>query len=78
MTLSELKALHEANGGYFFSRDTMRFFGDTMRNLGIGKGDQPGTVKVWRRRAGKPHVSTRTTWTFSTDNGRVIHTNLGQ
>jgi hypothetical protein len=37
MTSSELKYNHELyNGGsYFFSRDTMRFFGDTMRNYGV-------------------------------------------
>lgn len=37
MTPSQLKYNHELyNGGsYFFSRDTMKFFGDTMRNYGV-------------------------------------------
>lgn len=34
-TLSELKAANEAAGNYFFSRDTMKFFGDTMKTLGL-------------------------------------------
>jgi hypothetical protein len=43
MTASELKYLYERNnpGGHFFDRDTMRFFGDTIRNFGVRDG---GTV----------------------------------
>lgn len=32
-TLSEVKAANDRAGFYFFSRDTMRFFGDTMRSF---------------------------------------------
>jgi hypothetical protein len=37
MNASQLKYNHELyNGGSeFFTRDTMRFFGDTMRNYGV-------------------------------------------
>lgn len=37
MTSSELKYQYEANNpnGFFFTRDTMKFFGDTMRNYGV-------------------------------------------
>jgi hypothetical protein len=37
MTASELKAKVEASGNesHFFTRATMRFFGDTMRNYGV-------------------------------------------
>jgi len=37
MTSSELKQLYESNNpaGYFFSRRTMRFFGDTMSNFSV-------------------------------------------
>jgi len=37
MTSSELKYKYEANNphGFFFTRETMRFFGDTMRNYGV-------------------------------------------
>ena len=39
MTPSQLKAEIEASGHepYYFSRATMRFFGDTMRNYGVCK-----------------------------------------
>jgi len=37
MTSSELKHQYEINNprGFFFTRDTMKFFGDTMRNYGV-------------------------------------------
>lgn len=37
MTPSELKALHEQHNpsSSFFSRDSMRFHGDTMQNYGV-------------------------------------------
>ena len=37
MTSSQLKFNHELNNpqSYFFTRKTMRFFGDTMRNYGV-------------------------------------------
>lgn len=34
MTPSELKYNVEKTGSYFFSRDAMKFFGDTMKNYG--------------------------------------------
>jgi len=34
MTPSRLKFNVEATGSHFFSRDTMSFFGDTMKNYG--------------------------------------------
>jgi hypothetical protein len=45
MTAFDLKYLYERNNpeGHFFDRDTMRFFGDTMRNFGVYDG---GTVKT--------------------------------
>ena len=33
MTVSELK--EEVTKPYFFTRDTMKFFGDTMKNYGV-------------------------------------------
>lgn len=40
MTPSELKYKHEASNpnSYFFTRKTMRFFGDTMANFGCCDG----------------------------------------
>lgn len=42
MTPSQLKAHYEENnpGGHFFTRSTMRFFGDTMRNYGCCDGGE--------------------------------------
>ena len=41
MTSSELKYLYETNeketGKHFFTRNTMKFFGDTMSNYGVCK-----------------------------------------
>lgn len=71
MTIYQLKALNEQNGGLFFSRRAMHFFGDTMRNFGMRKGKQPDTVVVYRKRAMKPHIPL-SQWTFSTKTGRVI------
>jgi hypothetical protein len=57
MTASDLKNLYERNNpeGHFFDRDTMRFFGDTMRNFGVRDGGKIKTltengvaeVEVW-------------------------------
>lgn len=35
MTPSELKRHVEQTGSYFFTRNTMKFFGDTMANYGV-------------------------------------------
>jgi hypothetical protein len=32
-TLSEIKLLNTRKGGYFFSRSTMKFFGNTMKDF---------------------------------------------
>lgn len=60
MTSSELRAKIEASREepYFFTRETMRFFGDTMRNYGVretiittymGEADVP-VYELYRRR----------------------------
>lgn len=52
-TASDLKRFVEngSNDPYFFTRDTMRFFGDTMRNYGIRWHDHKGgIVELYRRR----------------------------
>lgn len=71
MTISDIKRLNEQNGGKFFSRENMRFFGDTLKNYGVGRGYLPNTVLVYRKRAMKPHVPL-TRWLFSTLTGRVV------
>ena len=54
MTASELKAKIEQTGEqpYFFSRETMKFFGDTMRNFGVRQSTRGGVPvwELWRKR----------------------------
>lgn len=52
-TASQLRAAVEAAGHepYFFTRETMRFFGDTMRNYGVR--DAGTAWELYRRRAVK-------------------------
>jgi len=63
MTPAELKAqVEQGPDRFFFTRDTMRFFGDTMRNYGVRDGGEipyhwddegenysetPRTIEVW-------------------------------
>jgi len=65
MTIHDLKALGEQNGGLFFSRNNMRFAKDTMKSFSF-KNNKDGTATVIRKRDG-------TKWTFSTVTGLVIH-----
>jgi hypothetical protein len=68
MTASYVKARYEqycrmtGRDGYFFCRDTMKFFGDTMANFGVRDGGSieiitdngPETVEVWDLYRKKP------------------------
>jgi hypothetical protein len=46
-TLSEIKAENEAAGEYFFARNTMKFFGDTMRSFSVHhEGEKVYLVRV--------------------------------
>lgn len=49
MTPSELKRLYESvhPGGHFFTRSSMKFFGDTMANYGVQKWWHAG-APCWR------------------------------
>jgi hypothetical protein len=87
MTASTLKYLYERNnpGGHFFDRDTMRFFGDTMRNFGVRDGGMVDTlttkgiernVPVWELYRKRPvkcglHGFCRL---FRKDSGNEVHT----
>jgi hypothetical protein len=86
MTASALKYLYERNNpdGHFFDRDTMRFFGDTMRNFGVADGGKVKTitengieeVAVWglyRRRPVKCGVHGFCRY-FRKDNGQEVFT----
>lgn len=70
MTIYELKAKNEKNGGFFFSRDSLKMFGDTMKNFGVRKVTF-NTVEVYRKR---PVVggTGKGAWLFNTYTGRMI------
>lgn len=34
-TLQQIKSMNQENGGYFFSRKTMKFFGDRMSSFNV-------------------------------------------
>lgn len=62
-TPSEIRARHEElqPAGYFFSRNAMKFFGDTMRNFGSFRADN-GAVILYRRHPVKHGLQGR--WIF--------------
>ena len=43
MTLSQLATLNKASGGHFFNRDTMTYFGDTMKSFSIKTDKKAGS-----------------------------------
>lgn len=75
-TIHEIKALYEqgkGNNGHFFDRSTMRFFGDTLRDLGTYTDKESGSVYVYRKRANKPHIPlTRWLWNPETCDLRAV------
>ena len=70
MTAAELKHQVEIHGheSYFFTRDTMDFFGDTMRNYGVRsnsnvvdyRGETHECWELYRRQPVKHHLSSST------------------
>lgn len=64
ITISELKNLNQANGGFFFRRDTLKRNGETLKSYRVvSQGDRRLTVE--RKSDGK-------TWQFSIKTGRVM------
>jgi hypothetical protein len=67
MTASELKRKvgRSGNERYFFTRDTMKFFGDTMRNYGVrgpfiivnNLGKKVSVMELYRKKAVKYGLS---------------------
>ena len=77
MNASELKYQVKKTGN-FFSRQSMKFFGDTMRNYGVRKNTvttwDDETVEVWelyRRHAVKHGL--KSSACFRTDNFERVH-----
>ena len=57
MNSSTLKFNYELNNprGYFFTSETMRFFGDTMRNYGVI--NHGSHYELWRKRPVKHGIT---------------------
>jgi hypothetical protein len=72
MTIYELKRLNQKNGGCFFNRDTMRHFGDTMKNFGVQRYTSD-TVKVYRKLPTVKGMAGHG-WLFDTENGLMLAT----
>jgi len=53
MTKAELKYNVEKTGSQFFTRDTMKFFGDTMQNYGVRSANIDG-IECWELYRRKP------------------------
>ena len=64
ITIYELKRRNETNGGNFFSRATLKFWGDTLRGLKVKRDIDPTLVVVERKRTGK-------SWLFDLNTGRL-------
>jgi hypothetical protein len=87
MTAYALKRLYERNNpnGHFFDRETMRFFGDTMRNFGVRDAGErlvvsPGAARkkemvdlclLYRKRPTKRNMRGELAY-FRKDNGKEI------
>jgi len=71
ITQYELKRLVENSGNerYFFTRKTMRFFGDTMRNYGVRDG---GNVWILYRRKAVKHGLKESAYFDKTTLKRVV------
>jgi len=67
-SIYEIKAINEASGGRFFSRENMKFTGDTLRSFGVR--NQERKVLVTRLHPRKPHVPC-STWEFHPETGRL-------
>lgn len=65
MSPSELKYNYETNnpGHYFFSRKTMKFFGDTMANFGVYS-DGATWVLYRKKPTDKQHAEYPKQWRF--------------
>ena len=77
MTASSLKSLHEYHNpqSKYFDKETMRFFGDTMKNFSVLDGGVVNGIPVWELHRRRPvngglHGFVRY---FRKDNGKPIH-----
>ena len=65
ITIYELKRRNKANGGNFFSRETLKLWGDTLKGLKVKRDVDPKQVIVERKASGKA-------WRFNLETGRMV------
>ena len=78
-TLAEIKEENTRTGGRFFSRENMKFAGDTMKSFTVcnetdSEGRLTGRVFVKRRIANKRNIPL-TMWQFDPQTGRLRSVN---
>ena len=77
MTPSELKYQVEQTGSVFFSRDSMKFHGDTMRNYGVRTATvetwSEGTKEVWELYRRRPVHGSQSSAYFDKETFKRIH-----
>lgn len=66
-TIYEIKEASQEAEKYFFSRDTMKFFGDTMRNFGVFQDN--GKIFIHRKKPVKRGLTG--TWLFNPKTGSL-------
>ena len=77
MTPSELKALHlmAQPDSSFFSYDTMKFFGDTMKNFSVRKIEDANGKLLYKLTRKRPTRCGSLTWAAYFDRtGKHVHT----
>ena len=78
MTKTELKEKVEATGSHFFERDSMKFFGDTMKNYGVCSAvidtHTKGGIETWELYRKNPvkHGNQKSAY-FRKDNFERVH-----
>ena len=65
ITIYELKRRNKINSGEFFSRDTMKMWGDTLKGLSVKRDVDPQQVVVTRKK--NSHA-----WRFNVNTGRMV------
>lgn len=70
ITISQLRNLNKNNGGHFFSHQTMKLAGETLKSFRLEKMDIPDRVRLTRKKADcRGNVKS---WVFDTKTGRNV------
>jgi hypothetical protein len=72
-TVADIAAANEAGGFYFFSKDTMRCFGDTRKNFGVSHRDGEVYLRRLRNARNAPagYNDVGAEWLFDVETGNL-------